>query len=78
MRTIPPPPETTDTDKRRVCCDGGEGVLGHQRIWLQIGQSGWVDCPYCDRRFQLDEQRVKLLDEAPILQRILTVSTSST
>ena len=33
----------------RISCDGGEGALGHPRVWLQIPtDKGWVECPYCD------------------------------
>jgi uncharacterized Zn-finger protein len=53
QRIIPPPPETLMVTSRRVCCDGGEGALGHPRVWLEIGGAGFVDCPYCDRRFVL-------------------------
>lgn len=49
----PPPPETIPVTSRRVACDGGEGALGHPRVWLQIDRRGFVDCPYCDRRFIL-------------------------
>lgn len=49
----PPPPETVTVTSRRVACDGGEGALGHPRVWLQIDRRGHVDCPYCDRRFVL-------------------------
>jgi len=35
----------------RVACDGGEGALGHPRVWLQIPtDKGWVECPYCDAK----------------------------
>lgn len=45
-------PETRIVDTWRVCCDGGEGALGHPRVWLHIPQErGWVECPYCDRKF---------------------------
>ncbi len=77
MHSIPPP-ETVAVHKRRVCCDGGHPALGHQRIWLQIDARGFVDCPYCDRRFQLDEAHEKRLESATRLQKLLTVSTSST
>lgn len=50
----PPPPELFRVTTRRVKCDGGEGPLGHPRVWLEIGASGFVDCPYCDRRFVLE------------------------
>jgi uncharacterized Zn-finger protein len=53
MDTIPPP-EVFVTDAARLKCDGDEaGGDGHPRVWLQIGPSGFVDCPYCDRRFIL-------------------------
>lgn len=47
------PPETKIVDKDRVACDGGEGALGHPRVWLQIPTSGWVECPYCDCKYVL-------------------------
>lgn len=50
---VPPPPEVVPVRQRRVWCDGGEGALGHPRVFLAIDACGFVDCPYCDRRFQL-------------------------
>jgi len=50
-----PAPETRQVATRRICCDGGEGALGHPRIWLTIPEQGWIDCPYCDARFVLAE-----------------------
>ncbi|MBI6630685.1 zinc-finger domain-containing protein [Pontibaca salina] len=45
-------PEIRIVDSYRVACDGGEGALGHPRVWLQIPQDkGWVECGYCDARF---------------------------
>jgi uncharacterized Zn-finger protein len=49
---VPPPPETVETDSTRVWCDG-DGPLGHPRVYLEISDEGFVDCPYCDRRFVL-------------------------
>ena len=50
-------------DTRRVSCDGASDIrggayyrpaaLGHPRIYLEIDESGFVDCGYCDRRFIL-------------------------
>ena len=52
-----PLPETIRTTHARVACDGtGPGLpaaLGHPRVFLQIDESGYVDCGYCDRRFVL-------------------------
>ncbi|MEP6784196.1 MAG: zinc-finger domain-containing protein [Sphingomonadales bacterium] len=49
-------PETIRTSHRRVACDGSGEVpaaLGHPRVWLEIDESGAVDCGYCDRHFVL-------------------------
>lgn len=48
----PDAPEVKIVSTWRVACDGGEGALGHPRVWLQIPQDeGWVDCGYCDARY---------------------------
>ena len=47
-------PETEVVSRTRVACDGGEGALGHPRVWLQIDDAvGWVECGYCDKRYIL-------------------------
>ena len=49
-----PPPETRTVHSARIACDGGEGALGHPRVWLSIpAEAGFIDCPYCDARFVL-------------------------
>ena len=48
-------PETQTVTTWKVACDGGEGALGHPRVWLSIPQdTGWVDCGYCDKRYLID------------------------
>lgn len=45
-------PETRIVSAYRIACDGGEGALGHPRVWLQIPRDqGWVECGYCDCKF---------------------------
>jgi uncharacterized Zn-finger protein len=45
-------PETEIVSTWRVACDGGEGALGHPRVWLTIPQDkGYVECGYCDKKF---------------------------
>jgi uncharacterized Zn-finger protein len=45
-------PETKIVDTFRVACDGGEGALGHPRVYLQIpAGDGFVECPYCDAKY---------------------------
>ena len=48
-----PPPEVLRVRSRRVACDGVGGALGHPRVWLEMGEASFVECPYCDRRFVL-------------------------
>lgn len=46
------PPESEVVTTLRVACDGGEGALGHPRVWLMIPVDvGWVECGYCDKRY---------------------------
>lgn len=50
------PLEIVRTTSRRVMCDGSGDItpaLGHPRRWHEIGDEGYVDCGYCDRRFVL-------------------------
>jgi uncharacterized Zn-finger protein len=45
-------PETEVVKSWKVACDGGEGALGHPRVWLVIPEeTGWVECGYCDKRY---------------------------
>jgi len=37
-----------------AACDGGNGALGHPRVFLEMGEGTEVTCPYCDRLFVLD------------------------
>jgi len=48
-------PETEEVTQTRISCDGGDGALGHPKVWLSIGPEGWVECGYCDKRFVLAE-----------------------
>ncbi|MCA0044495.1 zinc-finger domain-containing protein [Celeribacter litoreus] len=45
-------PETEVVSAWKVACDGGEGALGHPRVWLSISkEEGYVECGYCDKKF---------------------------
>lgn len=46
--------ETIMVTDRTVACDGGDGPLGHPRVFLRIVEHDVV-CPYCSRRFVLKE-----------------------
>jgi len=54
MTTNPAKPtEIIHVDSRTVACDGGDGALGHPRVYLRIpGQE--VMCPYCSRLYILN------------------------
>lgn len=48
--------ETIETDHMDVACDGGNGALGHPRVWLHIRpETRDVVCPYCSRQYVLKE-----------------------
>jgi uncharacterized Zn-finger protein len=49
------PPETIKVYSNVVSCDGGEGPLGHPLVYLNLGDDGQVECPYCDRLFIRDQ-----------------------
>jgi len=44
-------PEIVETEDHRVACGGG--ALGHPRVFLEMGDENFVECPYCDKRFVL-------------------------
>ena len=46
-------PEIIEVETTRVACDGGGGALGHPKVYLEMGDEDFVECPYCDRRFVL-------------------------
>ena len=52
-------PEIIEVTTTRVACDGyareGHAALGHPRVWLEMGDESFVECPYCDRRFVLKD-----------------------
>ena len=47
------PPEVISVESTRVACDGGGGALGHPLVFMEMGDSEYVECGYCDRRFVL-------------------------
>jgi uncharacterized Zn-finger protein len=47
------PVEIVETDNPKVACEGDGGVLGHPRVFLNMGDKHEIDCPYCGRRFVL-------------------------
>ncbi|WP_375380560.1 zinc-finger domain-containing protein [uncultured Sphingomonas sp.] len=66
-----PPLQTSRVTSRRVACDGasdipGGAALGHPRVFLEIDDTGTVDCGYCDRRFILIGGPADGIDQATI------------
>lgn len=49
----PEAPEVIEVASTQVACDGGGGALGHPRVFLNMGAKGYVECPYCDRKYVL-------------------------
>ncbi len=46
-------PEVFHVDERVVACDGGDGPLGHPRVYLRI-EDKQTFCPWCSRVFVLN------------------------
>lgn len=44
--------ETIEVHDRTVACDGGNGPLGHPRVYLRIEERE-ITCPYCSRHYVL-------------------------
>jgi uncharacterized Zn-finger protein len=47
------PTEIIHVDSRTVACDGGDGGLGHPRVFLSISGTQTM-CPYCSRLYVLN------------------------
>jgi len=47
------PAEIIYVDTRTIACDGGDGALGHPRVFLRIPDQQ-VMCPYCSRLYILN------------------------
>jgi uncharacterized Zn-finger protein len=45
------PFETISVEGRIVACNGGDGPLGHPRVYLNLMPAGRVECPYCSRLY---------------------------
>ncbi len=48
--------ETVEVESSEFACDGGGEALGHPRVYLQLGEDGTLDCPYCGRHFVLRQK----------------------
>ncbi len=48
-------PDIQTVDTAVVACDGGNGGLGHPRVFLALGPERSVVCPYCSRTYVLAE-----------------------
>ncbi|MBS0236287.1 MAG: zinc-finger domain-containing protein [Proteobacteria bacterium] len=51
--------ENVTVDKREVSCDGGTGALGHPLVYLEIGEKGRIECPYCSKVFVYESEGTK-------------------
>jgi uncharacterized Zn-finger protein len=53
------PAEIIKINDRSLHCDGGGKPLGHPRIFLNMGEADYIDCPYCGKRYQYEEKNDK-------------------
>ena len=42
-------------NKKRLSCNGESKSLGHPKVYLEMGQSDKVRCPYCDKIYILQK-----------------------
>lgn len=47
------PTEIIHVNTTTVACDGGDGPLGHPKVYLRIADAQ-IMCPYCSRLFILE------------------------
>ena len=40
---------------KKVSCDGGGGVLGHPKVYLEMGDQNEIICPYCSKLFRITQ-----------------------
>lgn len=59
------PPEVIKVHSHRVSCDGVGGALGHPRVYMEMGDEHFVECPYCDRKFVLSHDHGESEELAP-------------
>jgi len=56
------PPEYEIVSVWRVACDGGEGALGHPRVYLSVSrETGYVECNYCDKLYVHESRAEEVL-----------------
>ena len=52
--------KTVKVQERKILCEGDPHFpLGHPRVYLDVGDSRGVDCPYCGRRYILKKEEPK-------------------
>lgn len=44
-------PEVHYCVENKIACDGGDGALGHPRVYLQMDDAQQAVCPYCDKQY---------------------------
>jgi uncharacterized Zn-finger protein len=40
-----------------VCCDGGNGALGHPKVYYRFENSDFARCGYCGREFERQQNQ---------------------
>lgn len=38
--------------EHKVSCDGDKDVLGHPKVYLNLGDKKEIECPYCGKKFK--------------------------
>ena len=53
VEAVAKPFEVIQVASRTIACDGGDGPLGHPRVYLNMGEKDEIVCPYCSRQYVL-------------------------
>jgi uncharacterized Zn-finger protein len=43
--------EIEHTTEKEVACNGGDGALGHPKVFLYIDKNNQIVCPYCSKKY---------------------------
>jgi len=51
--------DSIKVDSKNIACDGGEGQLGHPRVFLAVDDDQRATCPYCGQIFVYEPGRAR-------------------
>ncbi|AZL16218.1 zinc-finger domain-containing protein [Rickettsiales endosymbiont of Stachyamoeba lipophora] len=43
--------QVKNTTSKEIWCEGEDEAIGHPKIYLEIGETNEINCPYCSMKF---------------------------